>query len=340
MSRGKTLSEDLRRIIVEKREDGESYKQIGNALHISKSTIQYVVKHFKETGRVAPLKSKGRPRKLTQRDLRRLHRHFRKNRQITAADLVVWAKENLTKTVSKSTMQRYVHRLHYGFYKAKKKPFLTALNKRNRLRWAREFQKWKTSNWDKVLWSDESTFRVVYGNVGGTIIRMKTEANNPECFSRGVQKASSLSVWGCMSASGVGRLHVYEGTIKASDYIRILETNLRPSRQKLFGNRPFRFQQDNAKPHTAKITQAWFRTNHINPLPWPARSPDLSPIENLWRYLKRKLNKRRPRTVDSLRQYLFEEWERIPVEKVKSLVESMPKRLNEVIKKKGDATKY
>ncbi|GFW03562.1 transposable element Tcb2 transposase [Trichonephila clavipes] len=43
------------------------------------------------------------------------------------------------------------------------------------------------------------------------------------------------------------------------------------------------FQQDNARPHTARVSQDCLRT--VTTLPWPARSPDLSPIEHIWDYL-------------------------------------------------------
>ncbi len=45
---------------------------------------------------------------------------------------------------------------------------------------------------------------------------------------------------------------------------------------------------DNAKPHTAAITTAWLHSRRVRVLNWPACSPDLSPIENVWCIIKRK----------------------------------------------------
>ncbi len=71
-----------------------------------------------------------------------------------------------------------------------------------------------------------------------------------------VQKPASLMVWGCISAYGMGSLHVLEGTMNAERYIKVLEQHMLPSRGRVF-------QQDNAKPHTAAITTAWLRSRRV-----------------------------------------------------------------------------
>ncbi len=100
-----------------------------------------------------------------------------------------------------------------------------------------------------------------------------------------------------------------------------------PSRRHLFQGRPCIFQQDNAKPHSAHITKSWLRRKRVRVLDWPACSPDLSPIENVWRILKRKMRQRRPRTVAHLKTCLQEEWDKITPETLHHLVSSVPKRL-------------
>ncbi len=95
-------------------------------------------------------------------------------------------------------------------------------------------------------------------------------------------------VWG---AYGMGSLHVLEGTMNAERYIKDFRaTYAPPSRRSLFQGRPCVFQQDNAKPHTAAITTAWLGSRRVRVLNWPACSPDLSPIENIWRIIERTTN--------------------------------------------------
>ncbi len=154
------------------------------------------------------------------------------------------------------------------------------------------------------------------------------------------QKPGSVMVWGCVSALGKGNLHFCDGTINAEKYIEILEHNMLPSRRHLFQGRPCIFQQDNAKPHSAHITKSWLRRKRVRVLDWPACSPDLSPIENVWRILKRKMRQRRPRTVAHLKTCLQEEWDKITPETLHHLVSSVPKRLLSVVKRNGNITKW
>ncbi len=147
-------------------------------------------------------------------------------------------------------------------------------------------------------------------------------------------------VWGWISAYGMGSLHVLEGTMNAERYIKVLEQHMLPSRWRLFQGRPCVFQQDNAKPHTEAITTAWLRSRRVRVLNWPACRPELSPIENIWCIIKGKICQRRPRTLQQLETYIRQEWDQIPSPKLQKLITSMPRRLQTVLKRRGDATPW
>ncbi len=131
----------------------------------------------------------------------------------------------------------------------------------------------------------------------------------------------------------MGSLHVLEGTMNAERYKKVLEQHMLPSRQRVF-------QQDNAKPHTAAITTVWLRSRRVRVLNWPACSPDLSPIENIWHIIKRKIRQRRPQTLQQLETYIRQEWDQVPTPKLQKRITSMPRRLQTVLKRRGDATPW
>ncbi len=108
----------------------------------------------------------------------------------------------------------------------------------------------------------------------------------------------------------------------------------------LFKDADLIFQQDLAPAHTAKSTKSWFNDHGVTVLDWPANSPDLNPIENLWGIVKRKMRDTRPNNADELKATVKETWASIPPQQCHKLITSMPRRIEAVIKAKGAPTKY
>ncbi|GFW45653.1 transposable element Tcb1 transposase [Trichonephila clavipes] len=116
------------------------------------------------------------------------------------------------------------------------------------------------------------------------------------------------------------------GTLNSQRYIsKVLEPVVLPYLQ---GLATAIFQQDNARPHVARIVQRFFVNHQIELLPWPARSPDLSPIENMWYMVAQRLTQIIPpaATPDQLWQCVEAVWSAVPQEHIQSLFEAMPMR--------------
>ena len=147
-------------------------------------------------------------------------------------------------------------------------------------------------------------------------------------------------VWGCMSSAGVGSLVFIDYKMKQEHYINILNDNLEYSAHLLGLGNNFWFQQDNDPKHVSKSALDFFEENAIKLLKTPPQSPDLNPIEHLWHYIKMKLNDKRFRNKEQLKKAIIKEWDQIGDEVTRNLVESMPRRLEAVIKANGGHTKY
>jgi hypothetical protein len=146
-----------------------------------------------------------------------------------------------------------------------------------------------------------------------------------------------------MGWNRVGKLTEVQGIMDAQQYCEILEDGVVESFEKLEMAEEERiFQQNNDPKHISNKATKWFEDNDIQVLVWPAQSPDISPIEHLWVGLKHALQQypRPPKGVHELWVRVGEEWNKIPPETCQKLIESMPRRIQAVIKAKGGHTKY
>ncbi len=105
------------------------------------------------------------------------------------------------------------------------------------------------------------------------------------CYQRSAQK-----VWGCITAYGMGggQLACFGRHYECLKVYKSFRATYAPLQTTSISGRPCVFQQDNAKPHSATIPTAWLHSRRVWVLNWPACSPDLSPIENIWHIIIQK----------------------------------------------------
>ena len=292
---------------------------------------------MKETGSVADRKRCGRPKKTTKNDDNYIVLTSRRNKRATANDLRAHLECATGVTVSKSTIKRRLHAAGLRGCVAVKKPLLSKRHKSARKKWAKERKTWTEDDWSRVVFSDESTFEVFSHSRQLYVRRKPNERYLPECLAPTVKfGGGKVMVWGCMAASGVV---VVDGTVTSAKYTRLLSPCLKRDGEKLVGQN-FVFQQDNAPVHTAKATKRWFASRNIDVMPWPAQSPDLNPIENLWMTMKRRVAEKCPQSIADLIKIIKATWNAIDPQTTRHLVNSMPRRLKAVLDSKGGATRY
>ncbi|GBL83141.1 hypothetical protein AVEN_165354-1 [Araneus ventricosus] len=123
-------------------------------------------------------------------------------------------------------------------------------------------------------------------------------------------------------------------------YLYILHNNLKQSAKNLGLDGNFIFQHDNDPKHMARNLKMLCLFHCKQQLYTPPQSPDINIIENLWAILETAVQKHKIGNKAHLKQVIPEEWGKISSDTTKKLVESVPRRLEDIIKVKGHATKY
>ena len=145
---------------------------------------------------------------------------------------------------------------------------------------------------------------------------------------------------GAMSYSGTGFLHTVIQTLNGMRYIDVLENCMVPSAHLLGYGDNYTFQDDGAPCHRSKIVKQWKDDQDIQCREWPAQSPDLNPIENLWNDVGVRCKANPSRNLRQLEDRIHQYWGEIPRERCEKLVRSLPDGIAAVVAARGGYTRY
>ena len=316
---------------------GTSARTIAKSIGRSNRTVSKWIARLKALGHMERQDGSGCPRKTTALQDRRIMLVMKRQRDITVGEIQESAD---VKHISETTIRRRIKESgEFDFYRTIKKPYVNAKNRRRRVLFAKEHVDKPISWWRKVIWTDESPF-VLRHNRRSFVIRKKSEKHKPFAMTGTVKHDKKINVWGCFTFHGVGDFHRILGIMDQQVYRQILIHHMRPSARRLFPDGDFIFQQDNDPKHTARSVKEYLEHTGWSLLEWPAQSPDLNPIENLWSIIDLRTEDREPKNEEELFEILKEAWESMPPDILENLVESMPRRCLMVIDSKGYPIKY
>ena len=213
-------------------------------------------------------------------------------------------------------------------------------NIKSRLSFSKEHLNKPITFWKNILWSDESKF-CRFGSDGKQYVwRPPNLEHHPKYTLKTVKHGGgNVMVWAAFSWHGVGPIHKIITKMDQHIYKNILTSIMIPFAE---DNMPlmWKFMHDNDPKHTSRLVKSCLEENNITVLKWPAQSPDLNPIENLWNDVEEHVRAVKPKNLSDLWEEIQKAWYAIPKERCMALVESLPRRCTAVIQNKGFPTKY
>ncbi|GFW64424.1 transposable element Tcb2 transposase [Trichonephila clavipes] len=297
MSSRHHIDDFMRGRIIGKIEEGRKITDVAREFNIAHSVVSRLWKSFKTNGMCSRQHGRGRVRR---------------------------------KQISRKTVAR---RLRGGGLYKRRPVVCVPLTRRHctaRLQWYREHHNWTEQDWACVLFSDESRFSLSSDCRRQLMWRESATAYRPENIQeKDRYPTCSIMVWAGIMINGRTRLHVVaNGTMTGQRYIdEFLLPHVRLFRNAV--DDKFVFMDDNATCHRTLAVQDCLDSEGIQRLVWPARSPDLNPIENVWDALGRQVSGRNypPTYKNTLIHALTEEWDKLPQQLLNNVVQSMVRRV-------------
>lgn len=330
---------------------------VAKAVGVSRKVAARWVKRYQQQGNVANLPSPGRKPIMNKEAIAAavaiVEQQDIRNCDVVAQQLA----EGHQVQVSGRTMRRQLQRVGMAYQPPKRVRIISAANKLKRVAFAQQAIS-KRVRWGGVMITDSKYFLlqptherlVQYWGWKGQRRTRPTARNS-----------MSLHVYGGVTKYGTSSLHYATGTtgqqskylytaggskgapmrgVGHEEYIDVLDTTLLPAAEMLFKGTCWQdkwvFQQDNAPAHKHNKTMAHLTERGARVMAWPANSPDLSWIENVWGWVDRKLRKKPLfNDVDHFKSALNAAWQSIPPAHLRNYVKDMYARMDEVVAAAG-----
>ncbi|GFV06143.1 transposable element Tcb2 transposase [Trichonephila clavipes] len=310
MSQRRRLPNSLRWRAVGWMEMGLSQADAARRLNVSRSVVQRLWDQYQSEDSVSRRPVPGRPRATTPAEDRFLALSARRRRTTTVPQLVADHFQASGRRISATTVRNRLH--NAGLYA--RRPVVCVPS---------------TDDSEGTAYAGQENMFLGRSNNG----LLALDTINPTLLKDTVIEVVESLVWAGISLGGHTDLHVFHGgTVTGLRYRdEILDPYVRPYAAAI-GN-DFILMDDNARPHRARIVEEYLEDHGLERMEWPARSPDLNPIEHLWDYLGREVAALNPppRSLHELKQGLLCVWSSLPIPVSDNLINSMGNRCRQCI---------
>lgn len=321
------------RILSLRFDQGRSISQICALMQTTKNTVRKWINRFMELDNVEKMKPPGRPRITTPEQDQEIVQYLRENTFSTAtraAALHAVPYCTATRRIRKSEIRNRI---------ASNEIELTRRHRNERIRFAQYMLNvFTAANFEKIIFTDEKTF-LSDKNGRIRVYRPKGERYSEQYVVKTSRSGHvSAGYWGWISFAGPGEIVPTGSNFNSVEYVSVLDEVAFPSIRAQFGDlNNIVYQHDNAPWHTAHIVRDHLRVNNVEVLNWPARSPDLNPIELVWAYMENTRSPLIQRNHHGLDTYVFNKWEdlRNKPEFFQNLYNGFRERLEYVIENDG-----
>ena len=270
--------------------------------------------------------------KVTPLQLRRIERLVLKNTSLTAP--LIKAKLNLSMSVR--TIQRYINLLGWRKIRAKYCQFVSDKNRIERACFVNVYLR-QPHNFCYNIFIDEC---IIKANRNANRVWYKPRPGQIRIgligrYSHPVQ----INVIGGISRRGPTHLVVFEGAVNTNSFQELLDDFLIPFIQNIYPDY-HALNMDNARYHTADLTRQYLLNHNINHFKTPAQSPDLNPIEMVWKDMKDYLaTVIRPRDKNTLINGVLQFWNTVvTVPYCNAKIDHLYRVIKEIVRLDGKAT--
>lgn len=335
MSASKDLSETqrLRFKAVKLHGEKKSENEIARKCKKSVRWVQRAIGRFNDLGHFGNRPGQGRRKELDESERKRLVKKVKGKQKASTRKVSKTFKTKKGKSLGRDTIRVGLKQSGLYPHKKQKTTRLTGRQKAKRVEFA---QKNRRRDWDHVIFWDEKEFEL-FGppNKKDDII---WDEHGVQYTHGEVAHPAKYKIGAAISSRGATRLVPYDGTIDSNKYQGMIAKVL-PDINKMYPEEDWVLLQDSAKPHTSKDSQAWLDENvpsRIPPKEWPANSPDISAVENVFGDQQEKVYEENPKTLEAMKKIVHREWKKLTPEKCKKFVSAVPKRLRKIIETGGE----